>query len=49
MVSAEQANTDQQAYTVEQDVLMRQWSPSDAEGSDWDKIKQIVMPTMYRR
>lgn len=48
MVSADQASKEQQAYFVEQDVLMSQWSPSSLERADWSKVRQIVIPTMYR-
>ncbi|KAL3992385.1 DnaJ-like proiein [Sarotherodon galilaeus] len=48
-VSAEQVKKEQQAYFVEHDVLMRQWSPPGAEGAEWSKVKQIVVPSVYRQ
>lgn len=49
MVSAGDANENNQPYFLEDNVLMRQWFSRKAENSDWSNFKQIVMPLVYRR
>ena len=49
MVSADKASSEKVACLVDEEVLVRKWTPFVAVDSDWNATYQVVVPSMYRQ
>ena len=48
VVSNSNATDERIAYYIEEDLLMRKWSPSVAADAEWSVVCQVVVPAEYR-
>ncbi len=48
VVSSDLAKSKQNAYFIDNGMLLRKWCASPKQDSDWDVSYQIVVPVLYR-
>ena len=49
VVSADKAREQKVFYLLDNDVLLRRWSPPLAVDTDWSVRHQVVVPSVYRQ